>query len=244
MSEVLDKLRDDEHYYGEFGRQYLSNSDIKALLTDPTSFGVGSEDNPVFAKGRYFHQSILEPDKAKEFEFCSVASRNSNAYKEAVKASGKPFLLLEKEILEIDSWVRTMMRNVELFELIRNDSAKYEVPAVGEIAGLWWKGKADIETDDCLYDLKTTGDIQKFRRSAVSYNYDSQAYIYQQLFGKPLEFIAIDKTTQVMGRFSCSDAFLQRGKEKVESAVEVYNKYFNKATATHNIEDFIITDTL
>ena len=30
--EIIDKLRDDEHYYGDFGKQYLSNSDISTLL--------------------------------------------------------------------------------------------------------------------------------------------------------------------------------------------------------------------
>ena len=33
--EVLDKLKIDEHYYGDFGKQYLSNSDISALLNNP-----------------------------------------------------------------------------------------------------------------------------------------------------------------------------------------------------------------
>jgi hypothetical protein len=33
--EVLDKLKIDEHYYGDFGKQYLSNSDIMALLNNP-----------------------------------------------------------------------------------------------------------------------------------------------------------------------------------------------------------------
>ena len=27
---IIEKLRDDEQYYGDFGRQYISNSDIKA----------------------------------------------------------------------------------------------------------------------------------------------------------------------------------------------------------------------
>ena len=31
---VIEKLRNDEHYYGDFGKQYLSNSDIKTLLTN------------------------------------------------------------------------------------------------------------------------------------------------------------------------------------------------------------------
>ena len=30
--QILQKLKEDEHYYGTFGKQYLSNSDIYTLL--------------------------------------------------------------------------------------------------------------------------------------------------------------------------------------------------------------------
>ena len=32
--EAIEKLRDDSNYYGEFGKQFISNSDIKTLLFD------------------------------------------------------------------------------------------------------------------------------------------------------------------------------------------------------------------
>ena len=35
--DVLEKLKDDEHYYGDFGKKYLSNSDIAKLLLNPMS---------------------------------------------------------------------------------------------------------------------------------------------------------------------------------------------------------------
>jgi hypothetical protein len=35
----LNKLREDEHYYGKFGKQFLSNSDISTLLTNPLALG-------------------------------------------------------------------------------------------------------------------------------------------------------------------------------------------------------------
>ena len=31
IAQALDKLQNDEFYYGEYGKQYLSNSDIKSL---------------------------------------------------------------------------------------------------------------------------------------------------------------------------------------------------------------------
>ena len=104
MSEdIILKLRDDEHYYGDFGKQFLSNSDIGALLKNPTSFKERIPDNAAFAKGRYFHHLILEPEKAEEWSFVSVSSRNTKAYKEYCAENDVPFALLEKERDEVES---------------------------------------------------------------------------------------------------------------------------------------------
>ena len=46
--DVIKKLRNDEHYYGDFGKKYLSNSDISALLTNPLALGKASEMRPAF----------------------------------------------------------------------------------------------------------------------------------------------------------------------------------------------------
>ena len=82
MSDIIDSLRDDANYYGEVGRQYLSNSDIKVLLDNPAMFGVPTPDNPAFARGRLFHQLILEPEKAAKVEGVNCASRNTKVYKD------------------------------------------------------------------------------------------------------------------------------------------------------------------
>ena len=36
---VIEKLRDDEHYYGYFAKKYLNNSDIRTLFTNPLALG-------------------------------------------------------------------------------------------------------------------------------------------------------------------------------------------------------------
>ena len=240
--DVLDKLRDDEQYYGEFGQQYLSNSDISKLLTDPLAFRMPQEDNVNFHKGRYFHQLILEPEKAIDTTFIDVSSRNTKLYNEAVSSSGT-IIMLEKEGQEIRDCVQAMMGNLSFFEGVREDGVKYEVPAIKEIHGLMWKGKADIVCNDKLIDLKTTGRIDDFKYSARKYNYDSQCYIYQQLFGKPLEFYVVDKTTARLGIFKPSEEFVHRGEQKVIRAVEVYNRFFGD-NPTEDINEFFIQDTL
>lgn len=243
MMDVLEKLRDDDQYYGKFGSQYLSNSDIGNLLSNPKEFRVKREDNPAFARGRYFHQLILEPEKAAEFKSFDSSSRNTKGYKEYCLENELDFVLLDKELVEIQSWADTMLSNFDFFNDIRHDENEYEVPGIKEIGGVMWKGKADIVHPDMLIDLKTTGNINDFKWSARKYNYDSQAYIYEQLFGKPLVFYVIDKTSKMLGIFKPTVATLDRGKEKVIKAIEVYNKFFAK-DSPNDINNYFISEEI
>jgi hypothetical protein len=110
--------------------------------------------------------------------------------------------------------------------------------------GLQFKGKTDIEQEsDFLIDLKTTSDINKFIYSAKAYNYDSQAFIYEKLFGKRMKFYVVDKETGQLGVYHVDDSFLQRGGEKVERAVEVYNKYFGP-NKSEEVENHFVEATL
>ena len=58
MKEILEKLRVDEHYYGEYGNQFLSNSNISTLLKDPARLREKRDQTPAFLVGGYFHRNI------------------------------------------------------------------------------------------------------------------------------------------------------------------------------------------
>jgi len=240
--DILEKLKDDTLYYGQFGQQWLSNSDIYTLLNDPLNFRLAKEETKAMLEGRYFHTAILEPEKLSNFIISDASSRNSKAYKELAAEHGK-MLLLHKEKVEIDKAILTLKENIDLALEIYDHTNKYEVPGVKEIMGLDWKGKADIICEDKIIDLKTTSDINKFRSSAYRYNYDSQAYIYQQIFNKPLHFYVIDKSSLRVGIFVPSDEFLSSGENKVEYAVNIYNKFFSKK-AKWDIKQHIHYETL
>lgn len=239
----IELLRDDAHYYGAEGKKYLSNSDIGILLSNPKMYGVSRPDNKNFMDGRYFHQSILEPEKAALTHFVEASSRNTNLYKEYIKAEGLPFCMLKHEMEEIDALVSVIKSNIYFFDEIYKEGNLFEEPAIGEIKGMLWKGKADIITDEIIIDLKTTGDIQKFKYSAKSYNYDSQCYIYQQLFGKPLVFFVADKNTQQLGVFRPTEEFIKGGEAKVEKAIEVYKKFFGPKP-DDSIDNYFIDELL
>lgn len=243
MSNIIDELRDDKKYYGGLGKNYLSNSDIGVLLTNPKDFRKTREDNKAFAGGRLFHQLLLEPEKAKDVPFVEVASRNTKEYKNFCEEKNIDFVMLKKEIDEIVDLVGIMKGNMNFYMDIYGDGNIYEEPMIKEIKGVMWKGKADIVTPTMIIDLKTTSDINKFKYSAKSYNYDSQCYIYQQLFDKPLVFYVVDKLTGQLGMFRPTENFIRGGEIKVEKAVEVYQKFFAEGSPD-DIMNYYIDETL
>ena len=239
--EELTKLREDEHYYGKFGKQYLSNSDISKLLTNPLSLGEAQKQIPAFLVGGYFHTAILEPDKLKKYRIVEASTRNTKAYKEI---TGGEMCLLKSEVDKLEVMIDTMMSNEVCKGLIQGDNVEYEVPGIAEIKGKLWKGKADIVNHDekLIIDLKTTADITKFRYSAQKYNYNSQAYIYRELFGYEMLFIVIDKTTHQIGIYDCSPEFYAKGEDKVERAVEAYKLFYENPD--FKPENYFINQTL
>lgn len=223
---ILERLKNDEDYYGDFGKQFLSNSNVGTLLTNPLSLRDTQQSNINFLIGGYFHTAILEPDKLKKYRIVEASTRNTNIYKEM---SGGEMCLLKHEVDQLELMIDKVLSNEVCKGLIRADNNDYEVPGIAEIAGAMWKGKADIlnHSEKLIVDLKTTSNLADFRYSAKKYNYDSQAYIYKQLFGYDMVFMAIDKITNQIGIYDCSDKFLETGKEKVEKAVEAYNLFYN-----------------
>ncbi len=240
-NEVLKALEDDDNYYGDFGKKYLSNSDISTLLTNPLALGKQQAPRPAFLVGGYFHTAILEPDKLKKFKIIETTTRNTKAYKEI---SGGELCLLQHEVDQIELMTEKMLSNEVCKDLIRSGNVEYERPGITELEGQMWKGKADIVNHDekLIVDLKTTADIQKFKYSASKYNYDSQAYIYSKLFGYEMLFIVIDKNTHQIGIFDCSPQFYERGKDKVERAVQAYELFYK--SEDFDPKQYFLTKTL
>ena len=239
--EVLKALEDDTNYYGDFGKKYLSNSDISTLLTNPLALGQKMANRPAFLVGGYFHTAILEPDKLKNFKIVEATTRNTKAYKEI---SDGEMCLLKHEVDQIELMTEKMLSNEVCRDLIRSGNVEYEQPEITELEGQMWKGKADIVNHDekLIIDLKTTADITKFKYSASKYNYDSQAYIYSKLFGYDMLFIAIDKNTHQIGIFDCSPEFYARGKDKVERAVQAYELFYK--SEDFDPKQYFLTKTL
>ena len=242
---ILQKLKNDEDYYGEFGNQFLSNSHVGRLLKDPLKAFEPSKPSPAFLVGGYFHTCILEPDKIEKYKIVKSTTRNTKAYKDV---AGGELCLLQHEVDQIELMRTKLYDNDICRDLIINNGEKawkeYEVPMITELFGNKWKGKADIvnHEEKLIIDLKTTADIERFQWSASKYNYDSQAYIYSKLFGYEFLFIVIDKNTHQIGIFDCSPQFYERGEDKVRKASEAYDLFYK--TKDFDPKQYFISKTL
>ena len=238
---ILQRLCNDEDYYGEFGNKYLSNSHVGKLLKDPLRAFEPSKPSPAFLVGGYFHTCILEPDKLEKFKVVKSTTRNTKAYKDV---AGGELCLLQHEVDTIELMRDKVLANDICKDLIINSQTEYEKPGIINMFGNNWKGKADIvnHEEKLVIDLKTTGDIDKFQWSASKFNYDSQAYIYSKLFGYEFLFIVIDKNTHQIGMFDCSPQFYERGEEKVRKASEAYDLFYK--TKDFDPKQYFISKTL
>jgi hypothetical protein len=242
-AQIIELLKDDKNYYGEFGHKFLSNSDIGTLIHNPRMFGKKSEPSLAMLQGSYFHTACLEPLKLKDFILIDASTRTTNIYKDACKEYNSNFLLLKKEAEEVDEMVNALRGNKELSKLVWDNGVKYEVPILGDIQGLMWKGKCDIINGDNIYDLKTTTSLDDFKYSAKKYNYDSQVAIYEYLTKKKMSFIVIEKGTNRLGYFQVSDEFRESGWTKVGKALENYNKFYG-SNPTEDVNQYFLNSYL
>ena len=238
---ILQRLCNDEDYYGEFGNQFLSNSHVGKLLKDPLRAFEPSKPSPAFLVGGYFHTCILEPDKLDKYKVVKSTTRNTKAYKDV---AGGELCLLQHEVDTIELMREKVLANDICKDLIINSQNKYEQPGIINMFNNNWKGKADIvnHEEKLVIDLKTTADIDKFQWSASKFNYDSQAYIYSKLFGYEFLFIVIDKNTHQIGMFDCSPQFYERGEDKVRKASEAYDLFYK--TKDFDPKQYFISKTL
>jgi|TARA_B100000282_G_scaffold292383_1_gene266031 hypothetical protein len=227
---LIEKMDDDDFYYGHLGKVALSSSIIKTILKSPKEYlrylnQAGDEDSQPLRDGKLFHWRVLEPHKFDNLHVIDVSSKNTKAFKEAVAEHGSS-VFTQKEVDNAINLAEVMTRNQEIADYL--DGSEFEVPQIQMIDGIPIRGKADILKGNEIIDLKTTADLRGFMYSARKFGYDLQAYLYLQLFPEcdTFTFICIDKKTQDLGIYSCSEEFLASGKEKLERGISLFKKYF------------------
>ena len=226
--ELLLKMIDDDFYYDYLGKQALSSSNLKLLLSSPKQYVArllgSSESSQALRDGKLFHWRILEPEKFDALHIVEVASKNTKTYKAAVEEFGEVYTRPEVDNAELLAEV--LLANTEAASFL--EGAEFEVPAIAMIDGLAFRGKADIKKGTKIIDIKTTTEIQKFHYSARKYSYDLQAALYLELFPDAEEFIflCIDKKTRDIAVYECSPEFIESGQEKLSKGIDRYKFFF------------------
>jgi hypothetical protein len=244
--ELISKMHDDSFYYGELGKLAFSSSIIKLLLDSPKVYHYtmlyGNPETQPLRDGRLIHMILLEPNKFYDLNFINVASKNTKAYKEAIKEYGVVYTKKEKENAE--RVADAFLKNENALRLLKD--TKFEVPSIEMLNGYAFRGKADILTENGIIDLKTSNDVKNsFRYSAKKYHYDVQCYIYCKIFKRDYEnfkFLVIDKGSLDIALYDCSEEFYKSGEQKVNTALKDYIRFFEKKE--YNLDDYIITGIL
>lgn len=227
--DVKTKMYDDSFYYGELNQLALSSSSIKLLVDSPKKYHFvnkyGQSESQGLRDGTLLHTLILEPDKWDQFHFVDVLSKNSKAYKEAKEEFGTVYTKKEKQ--DAERVADAVLKNEAALQLMTD--CEYEVPVLGEVLGMPFRGKADILGKNRICDIKTTSDIKAFPYSARKYGYDIQVFLYCNLFDvhySDFKFLVVDKGSLDIGVWDVSEEFYLKGKEKVELGIETYKEYF------------------
>ena len=234
-TDIIQALRDDNNYYGEFGRNFISASDIKVLVSSPDMYGVGTDDSLNLLKGTYMHRRLLQPETLGDMIIVDATTRTIKAYKEVVDENSiegqpKPVFLLRHETNEMDILAKKAESNHAFVDGLQANKRTFEVeePMIGELFGYWFKGKADrINTHrGFVADIKTTRSLSSFVRGFRSLGYHAQAYVYKTLFGLPVRFFVISKEDGRLGIYDVSDETLQQGEEYVKWGLERLEMYY------------------
>lgn len=228
VDDLVEKMHDNEFYYGYLNKACLSSSSCKKLLEGVDSYLGSTEpldsNMKPLREGRLIHVSLLEKDKLDDYyHFVDVATRRNKGYKEAVKdlsLEGKE-IMLSKEKIWAQGIVDAVLDNPTANELFTGGT--YETPGVGYVQGIPFRAKADCLIDDRIVDLKTTSDIDSWHYNMDLYNYDAQAYIYMTIFKKKMfTFVIVDKKTLKVKTYDATPDDIQRGYEKVSEAIGNY----------------------
>lgn len=258
---LLERMLDDEFYYGYCGQNMLSSSEIKLLHKGLKSYwyikNSKQESSQALRDGWLFHCSILEPEKYDKQIFVDTLTKGT-AFKQAELRHGIGKVFTKKERLDTERLQDAYFKNERAKTRLIN--CKTEVPVAGMIDDLAFRAKADIITPKGkIVDLKTTRSLKglnaeqkvnKFRHDAYSLGYDTQVYIYCNLFGityKDFEFVAIDKDSLEIGIFNATLDFYNSGKRKVLEATKIYKECFyqkDKEEILDIINSYIIEGNL
>lgn len=246
--EIVQKMADDNFYYGYLGKHALSSSANKKLLESPKAYEAylrQSDNSQALRDGRLVHLAVLEKNKLNDLIIIN-GTKAKKEYKDAVDEHGDHMVYTESEMTSA-YWIADAVHSNDEAMFLLND-CDYEVAGIKEVSGLAHRAKADAITKDrkVIIDLKTTSEkVSDFHWAAKRYNYALQAALYLYIFcAEEFIFLVVNKTTKDIGIFTCSTMFLEGGMQDVYKSIEVYNQWIAQPNSGELIKNYVVRGIL
>ena len=254
---LKDMIEDDFYYNNMNVKKVLSYSSAKWLLKSPKyfleQFDKPMKETQALRDGKLIHTYLLEPLKYKNLTFIDTSSKATKVWKEAVAKFGAENTYTTKEKYINRRVTKSFIAN-NICRSYINES-ETEVPGIITVDNIPFRGKADLLGEDYVADVKTTNDgvaelnlgngttKNQFEYAVSKYDYDMQAYLYTIMFNKPrFIWLVIDKVTLDVGVFEASKELLERGKAKLDQAIELYGTFF--VDKLIDLDQYHITKTI
>ena len=243
VADLEKKAIDDSFYYGYLAKNVLSSSSVKLLNKSPKDYkdmleGV-QKGSKALEEGKLIHTMLLEPEKLSDVNIVETTTRATKVFKAALAENPNTFT--QKEYDNCRSIADAVLNNSSVSAFMEGCDA--EVPVIGEISGIPFRAKADLLSREkgILLDIKTTGDMDRFKWNVQNFGYHMQVYIYCELFGISYDdfyFLVVDKKTKAVGVFNVTEETYFKGLAETEKAIDQYKKYF--IDKEQDVNDFTI----
>jgi hypothetical protein len=236
---------DDETYYAD--TKYLTNSLLGVLDESPTKFKLKiegrlpPEKNDAFDIGHRVHEVFLE-DKDRGVLLPKGFRKVGQQWTDMQEEHGpKALYLSETNYKMTTNMISSLNESVPdwLTQTFNPEKYRAEVPIIGEVEGVKFKGKADalvynpIEKENMLIDLKTTKDpLHTFERNFKWGNYPRQAALYSHLAGvDSFYFVVVSKQFPYdVGIYKLSEETRSLGWSKLIKSINKYKDIFVNGT--------------
>lgn len=249
---ILKKMVDDSFYYGHLGKHALSSSALKDLLKSPKVYQKSlhtSKKSQALRDGSLVHLHMLEKNKINDLTIVD-GSKATKAFKEAVSERGEHMVYTKSEVDNAYWIAKAALECNDVYNLL--DGCEFEKPGAKMISDLPFRAKADAIKGKTIIDLKTTsapggsGDaVSRFHWTAKNFNYDLQAALYLHIFNADeFIFLVVDKDSKDIGIFECSGDFIERGREKVRQAMNIYRHFYIDTDPLDSVRNYVLKDVL
>ena len=157
-----------------------------------------------------------------------VSSRRTKAWTEAAAEHPGKTLLLPSEVAVIDAMEKSARTNPYAGCLLEDSQAEVGVRRDSPFGNYKVQCRIDIfAPGHFMADLKTTGDLDSWAKSVVTYGYHRQAAFYRWLCEQetgyllPFSFVVVEKQAPYRCRvIDLDDIYLETGWREVEQALK------------------------